>query len=101
MSKPPAADEFTIPLDLTELSIQDGIIRLRERLNDQSGRIYFYVKLSFPVLIGAVDELARYGVPAVVESGYETDEWSMVALLMTDKGGAARIEKAEIWSPGA
>ena len=95
MSKPTTAEEFGIPCDVTRSTIEDAIIRLRETLG--GGPVLYYVKVSFPILIYVADDLAKFGMPAVVDPDYSRDEWSMVGVVARDN----EMKKAEIWSPGA
>ncbi|MCB7127956.1 MAG: hypothetical protein J3T61_00255 [Candidatus Brocadiales bacterium] len=85
--------KFTSSCDLTATTIEIAMTRLAEMWpNRVSIRYIAYVNMGNAMY--SLGVLKPYGVPIVINDGYDSDEWSLEALVLS-------TEKSVLWSPGA
>lgn len=101
MSKPDAAERFKHDWDLSEISIEEAMQTLGSRwFDDRVVLVRYIAKVSRVALLWATKTLDPYGIAVRTIDDYEPDEWSLVAETFVNTP-EPKVERAEIWSPGA
>jgi len=105
MTMPDNAQRLRFNMDLAPCSIQEALTQLHDSPHwpkpTKVVGVVYTLKVSLVALLFATDLLQEYKMGVRVIPKYGPDEWSLVATIFIVKSRKGKINRLEIWSPGA